>query len=301
MRIAFVWQGIRDPKIVHGWQDGLRLAVEKISQGFDVKFYEPSEDIVADIILYWEAPITIQHPINGVYYNKVRFNDGKKILLFAGGQIKKEWVDGFDLLLVESKINEQECENLGIPYLHAFGINDRDFRPIKQEKVYDGMLHGTCATYKRQWLIGEALGEKGMVCGRYQEHDAEPFDRCKKYGCKVMPEMLPDILVYEINSSHTLIQTSDMWGGGQRATLEAMACGIPPIVMSDSPKNMQFVEDSGFGLVVEPTAEAIKRGVQQLKDNPPSIDKGIDYVNRNYTSEIYKNQILKAINKVLHD
>lgn len=276
------------------------MAMEMIAKQYEVRFYEPFEDITdADVILYWESPVTIQHPVNGVYYNKVRFNSIKKILLFSGGVIDPKWMEGFDLVLVESKINEKEMDDWGIPFMHAFGVNDIDFVYNPQQKIYDGMHHGTCASWKRQWLVGEALGSKGMVCGKYQEADSLPFDRCKALGCQVLPEMLPPALAFELNSSHTLIQSSDYWGGGQRATLEAMACGVPPIVMEDSPKCREYVEEAGFGLVVKPTAEAIREAVQRIKDNPPDAMIGVNYVKQRYTAEIYKNQILEGIKKVV--
>lgn len=295
LRIAFVWQGISGRYGV--WNDGLREAMRHIEKDHTVTYHEPTDDIKdVDIVLYWEAPCTINGK-DAANYLRVRSLPFKKFLLFAGGPIKKEWVDGFDHVFVESKINKDEFNALGVPNSTAFGINERIFEPKHMERIYDGIHHGTCASWKRQWLVGEALKEKGLVVGRYQESDPRPFDECRKFGCNVMDEKKPEELVDLINQSWTCVQTSDFWGGGQRCTLEAMACNVPPIVMSDSPKNREYVEESGFGVVVEPHIEDIRNAVESIKADPRPYT-GRDYVMSKWTSRHYAENLLKVINKI---
>lgn len=307
-KIAFVWQGISDPKVREKWKDGLWYAmnkIEKIYNGINtVHYFEPWQDIVGyDIILYWEAPVTAQGA-NAPHYNKVRENPTPKILLFAGGPIKPEWVKGFDMLFLESKINEKECDELGIPWHHAFGINHKAFNLnhaglLKKHRKYDGMLHGTCASWKRQWLIGEALGEKGCLVGKTQDSDSYPFTRCAELGVNIYPESGPAILRDLLRNSYTLVNPCDYWGGGQRATLEAMSCGIPVVCCTDSPKNREFVEESGFGRVVEPNAQAIKQAVEELKANQLNPKIGREYVLSKWSGDIYAKQILEGIAKII--
>lgn len=302
MKIAFVWQGISDEKIRDRWKDGLRYAIDKIAKTHDVTFYEPWDDIVGeDVILYWEAPITAQGQ-NAPHYNKVRQNPTKKALLFAGGQIRKEWVTGFDLLFLESKINEKECDDLGIPWHHAFGVNTKEFS-VKQrstkEKRYDGMLHGTCASWKRQWLIGEAFGNRGCVIGKGQDSDPYPFNRCKELGADVFPESSPSIIKELMQDSVALVNCCDYWGGGQRATLEAMAVGLPVVCCNDSPKNMEFIEESGFGRIASPDIHSIRQAVEDLKQNPPDPKIGIEYVRTKWSGDVYAEQLLEGINKII--
>ncbi len=303
LKIAFVWQGISDENIKDKWRDGLRYAIDKISKKHVVHFFEPWHDIIGyDVILYWEAPVTAQGQ-NAPHYNKVRQNPTKKALLFAGGQIRKEWVSGFDLLFLESKINEKECDVLGIPWHHAFGINNKIFRPDrgagKFHKKYDGMLHGTCASWKRQWLIGEALGDKGLVIGKGQDSDPYPFNRCRELGVDMVGESSPYFIRDKMLDCYTLVNPCDYWGGGQRATLEAMAVGIPVVCCTDSPKNIEFVEESGFGMVVEPNAQAIKQAVEHIKSHPMDKSIGKKYVEEKWSGDIYAEQLLKGINKIL--
>ena len=93
--------------------------------------------------------------------------------------------------------------------------------------------------------------------------------------------------------SRTSVNTASLWGGGQRMTLESMACNILPIVMKDSPKNIEYVEESGFGWVVEPNADAIRNAVEKLKDTKTTM--GVDYIMSKWTSKHYADNLRKGI------
>lgn len=297
MKICFIWQGITGRYGI--WRDGLWAAMKLIEKEHTVIYQEPDQQIPedVDIILYWEAPVTASGEFRSNYFN-VQLNPKPKILLFAGGPIEKRWCDGFDMLLVESKINEEECEALGIPWIRAFGINTDIFVPKKLDKVYDGIHHGTCAGWKRQWLLGESLGDKALIVGRGQAADPYAFDRCRELGATVLDEKQPEEVCDLINQSHCLIQSSNAQGGGQRATLEAMACDIPVLVMRDSPKNRQYVEESGAGVICDPDVENIRKAVETIKNT--KLESGRDYVMSKWTPRHYADNILKAINKVLN-
>lgn len=297
MKIAFVWQGISG-RYGH-WNDGLKKAMELIETEHEVTYHEPHEHIRnVDIILYWEAPCTMVGKDKMNYLN-ILTNPLPKALLFAGGPIKKEWIDGFDLVFVESQINSDECEALGIPHRTAFGVNTDIFRPIDGYlKHYDGMHQATCASWKRLDLFAKALKDKGIVCGRDQETDPNGFIECRKQGVTLLPEQPYEEVANLLNQSNTLVQTSEYWGGGQRATLEAMACGVPPIVMSDSPKNREYVEDSGFGAIVEPNVEDIKRKVKEFINTPPDPMIGVRYVRNKWTAAHYAISLLQGIKQI---
>lgn len=295
-KIAFVWFGISGR---YGqWKDGLWLAMKHLEKDYNITYHEPSEEIdPAAIVLFWEAPYTYQGK-DGDMYKRIQNLPNKKILLFAGGPIKNEWVFNFDMVCVESKINAEEFANIGVPTITAFGINEEIMHPMEKEKIHDGIHHGTCASWKRQWILAEALHEAALIVGRYQKEDPRPFDESRKLGAKVMDEQTPEKIAILLNLSHCCVQTSDFWGGGQRTTLEAMACGIPVICMEDSPKNREYVEESGFGSVIPPTAEVIKMSVQQLKDNPLDPNIGRDYILSKWTSQHYADKLKEAINAV---
>lgn len=296
MRIAFVWQGFSG-RYGH-WQDGLWLAMKHIEKQHEVKYFEPFQtkeitEFNPDRVLYWEAPCTINGKDKDNYLAVCNL-PFKKALLFAGGPLEEMWVTDFDHVFVESKVNADDCERQGIPYSIAFGINDEIFKPEKQPKVFDGIHPATCASWKRQQLGAEALGNKLVLCGRFQETDPSPFTESRRLGALVLPELSYPALASLMNASHTLVQTSSYWGGGQRATLEAMACGVPPIVMEDSLKNREYVEESGFGWVCKPEPLAIKKAVEYAKGS--EISGGVEYIQNKWTGKHYADSILKIIN-----
>lgn len=292
-KIAFIWQGITQARA--NWKDGLYKAMTILEEEYDITYHEPTDDIPSDaIVFYWEAPVTIRGK-DSYNYQRVMSLPNKKILLFAGGPIQKDWVKGFDLVCVESQINAREFDNIGKRNITAFGINDEVFFPVKEEKKYDGIHHGTCASWKRQDLLGRALKDKALVIGRRQDTDSMPFDVCKQMGCEVIEHVGYEGLNNYINQSHTMVQTSDFYGGGQRATLEAMACGIPVICMSDSPKNREYVEESGFGAVVDPQEEAIRNAVNDLKERKLDPKIGVDYIKGKFTARHYADKLKEAI------
>lgn len=296
-KIAFVWQGVSDPKIFEHWNDGLRAAMQILEQKYNVSYHEPWDEFDADVVLYWEAPCTVNGQ-NAHHYMNIMGKAIPKILLFAGGPLKKEWVRGFDLLCVESAINMRECEQLGIPAMTAFGINENIFFPQDIPKVYDAIHPATCASWKRQDLFARALKSRGLVVGREQETDSMPFQVCREQGTIVMGEQPYKEVAKLVNQSRVMVQTSEFWGGGQRATLEAMACGIPVICMKDSPKNSEYVEESGFGAVVEPNEDAIIDAVNFYISNMPDKTVGVEYVASKWTSKHYASSLIEAINQV---
>lgn len=296
LKIGFCWFGMGGR---YGfWKDGLYAAMKHIEQEHEVIYFEPTDDIPeVDIILFWEAACTYESPEHGEWYKKIQNHPGKKCLLFAGGPFQRHWFDGFDLIFTESTISEEEFEAHGLPYMRAFGINEEIMKPMNLPKQWDGFMQATFAGWKRQPLFGEALHHRGLLCGRFQDHEKWCYEKPIADGTSCLPEQTPEQVAQLINMSHTVVNTSEFWGGGQRCTLEAMSCGIPPIVMTDSPKNREYVEESGFGVIAEPNPDSIRHAIALAKHQDPQ--KGIDYINSKWTSKHYAANLLKGIEHVI--
>lgn len=301
MKIAFVWQGL------HGrygqWKDGLYAAMQIIEQTHTVLYFDPlseqDRDLLdawePDAILYWEAPVT-QVGKDSWVWDWVCSRPAKKYLLFAGGEIKPMWVKDFELLFVESAIDEDTCERFGIPYKRAFGVNTQIMKPRTQPKVFDGFMQATFAGWKRHELFADALGSHGAVAGRYQEHDRAGYEHCLKKGVLVLPELPPEAVESLINASHAVVNTAEFWGGGQRCTLEAMACGVPVLVMDDSPKNCEYVDESQAGMICAPITQTVKNTVEFLKNHGAEYGaRGVAYVHSKWTEQHYADAIMSVI------
>jgi glycosyltransferase involved in cell wall biosynthesis len=201
------------------------------------------------------------------------------------------------MVFVESQINADDCERQGIRHRTAFGINDEIFFPKKLPKVFTATLQATCASWKRQGLASEALGRNIVFCGRDQKSDPQPFIDARKSSL-VLPELPMEAVATLINSSDVVLNTASYWGGGQRATLEALACNVPVICCDDSPKNMEYVIESGCGIVCKPEVESIRNAVLQAGATDFG-SKGIDYIQKKWTARCYADSLLVGIKEIL--
>lgn len=302
MKIAFFWFGF-DGRHKYHWQDGLYAALKVLEENNEVRYYDVNDktlqevrEFKPDVVLFWEAPVTQRGKDAHMWFGVCSL-PYPKALLFAGGPLKAMEVKDFDLVFVESLINEEDCEREGIPYKRAFGVNTQIMKPQSQEKVYDAFLQATFAGWKRHELFAEATGTRGAVAGRYQDHDTNGYTACKKHGVTIFEEQQPEEVARLINASSCVLNTSEYWGGGQRCTLEAMACGVPVIVMADSPKNREFVEESGGGLVVEPYKDTIQEAMKLL--TPDMGKKGFEYIQSKWTEKHYAGALLEGIKTIV--
>lgn len=302
MRISFIWQGFDGKYGI--WQDGLYAALKILEQNHEVRYYDTTRtnevlEFKPDVVLYWESPVT-QRGKDAENWNRVCALPFKKTLMFSGGPLKAIDVKDFDLVFVESQINEDDCEREGIPYRRAFGVNEKLFTPVPGEKLYDGFMHATFAGWKRHELFADALGSKGAVCGRRQPFDDNGYQACVKQGVAIFRELLPEDISKILSQSVSVVNTSDVQGGGQRCTLESMAAGVPVICMSDSPKNREFVLESGAGLVAEPTKESIRSCIEEIRgwSDLKRLD-GRDYVLSKWSGQHYADSLLAGFNSIV--
>ncbi len=290
MKIAFVWDGSR---LHYGkrFKDGLWAALQILKTRHTLRHFEPNEEqmIVGfqpDVILYWGALIEKDK-------EKIAALPYKKAMCFAGGPITNDLATGFDLYFTESEVNEKEFASLikPQPYLRAFGVNEQLYKPLPLDKKYDAIYFGTHAQWKRNDLFGRAVGRRGISVGIFQPHEKDCYQIPQEQGCEVHDEVPRESLVEFINQSHTALNTANVWGGGQRMTLEAMACNVPPIVMSDSPKNCEYVKESGIVLIVPPDVETIREAIEKLKGK----SEGRDYILSKYSSKHYADALEKGL------
>ena len=294
-RIAFLWDGV---KLHYGkrWLDGLWKALQHLkADGWEINYFEPYDrDAILgyspDCIIYWGAfvelatPTVIKYPF-------------KKVNCFAGGSITKENSEGFDLIFTESAINEEELTEAGRPWMRAFGVNEELYKPMNLEKIYDGIIYGTFAGWKRHDLFADVMREKGLAVGIKQDHEKWCYEVCEKYGVTVLDEQSREKIVELISQSKVALNTADYWGGGQRMTLEAMACNVPPVVMYDSLKNCEYVEESGYGVISNANPVDIKEAVRKAMEITKHT--GREYIMSKFTSRHYADALKKGILSIL--
>ena len=144
---------------------------------------------------------------------------------------------------------------------HAFGIDTTimkksslDNRRVEKTKSWDLLFVGWMANYKRLDLFisrfkdmqrryrsepaRHARAPRALAIGKLDamEESASIVQRLRRAGIEVRSEVPYDKLAAIIRDAHELYMPSTVNGGGERAVLEARACGIKVSVERDNPK-----------------------------------------------------------------
>lgn len=223
-----------------------------------------------------------------------------KAICYSGGRFL-DFAHVPDIILVESKSYLDWFKAMGKNVVQVFGTNTELFRPLKQPKLLDAVQICTFAAWKRHDLFAEALGGKyrSLACGWHQPHESQCWQVCQEKGVGLLHHQMADSIVWLLNMSKTCVLTSSDVGGSQRSVLESMACGVPPIVMSDSTMTSEYVREAGFGMIVDPDPKAIRDAVDYYISNPADSQRGINYIKNKYSEFHYADGIKSAIESII--
>lgn len=311
MRIAVLWDWKPDYEQSMTWSDGLAAALQVLSTRHEVKMFCPGE--IGNVIPNPYIPI---HIVENPVYQITQFKpdailvwaDGTRpniqplqatgipvYLLFSGGDTNLPSFAGCKHIFVENTSYLENFKAKGLSCSIAFGTNTDLYQPVpEQPKVIDILFPATFALWKRHHLFAEAVGPLPGVkiaCGFMQPNlESECYEVCQKHGIAVLPHVSGKALQRLYAASKAVVITSMSIGGSQRTVLEAMAMNIPLVVNGQSEKTTEYLKDGNFGIIVDPTPEAIREGIAQIK---PVNTR--DYVLQKWSHLCYA----KAIEEVL--
>jgi hypothetical protein len=214
--------------------DGINKAVKIL--GFD------RYNIGDEISNFEEYDFLLGH---GAFNSKVdillRSLPNKKGLCIAGN-VFPQYTNCYDVLFYETEWVKNFL-NLKGNLVHAFGTNTELYNTnnitLNRYKCFDYISVGSLAKWKRHELLKNKKGVK-MVIGEIQRDNyAESFEIANylmKQGVGVLPQVDDTRLATIYHSSRNVYVPADIYGGGERAVLEARACGINVEVGEDNPK-----------------------------------------------------------------
>ena len=221
------------------------------------------------------------------------FEDSKiPIAVALTGGTFKDYAHVPDIMFVESQVYVDMFKGDVKKVVKAFGTNTTVFKPTKQPKIWDAVFPATFASWKRHNLFAEAMGKNGLACGWFQPNEPLCWQVCQEKGTAILHHQNAESVSLLYNMSKTCLITSNAQGGSQRTVLEAMACNIPVIVMSDSDKTTEYVKECGQGSIVEPDAVKMREVVWDAFGETPTTR---DWIMENYSEEIYANQLKEGI------
>ena len=234
------------------FKDGLWAAIELLKKDFNITKHNlhngPPPDKIAhesDFLLGWGA---FGSPADNYVKDHFRSHPRyKKGLCIAGNAISPQNIDAYDILFYETEwYAPQISSHKNI--IHAFGVNTDIFKPNPDApKLWDFLTVGAFATWKRQALICAKFGSR-MAIGEIQKDNiGESVGIVGKLiisGCGVSDMVKPEVLVNFYNAARTVYIPADINGGGERAVLEARACGIPVEIEVDNFKLKELLTSS---------------------------------------------------------
>lgn len=294
-RLAFIWDFSVSELEKASWRDGLNQALQILAyeHGVDVRViqHDNPDAIWAEIKEWQPTHILGWGSLDRPSFSGLEQFDIPRGLCFAGGPRQHPNSEVFDTIFVENTHYLEDFKEQGVNAVLAFGVNDLFFRPLETAKHWKAVYPASFAAWKRHELFYDAVGEKGLAIGKISEHEKYIFKDGIAAGVCVLPPVPYEVLPMIYNQSEFALITASEVGGSQRAVLEAMACNIPPVVMSDAPQNVEYVKEAGFGLIVEPDVESIKKALR----SEPQKTGGRGYIESKWTAKHYAQQIYENL------
>lgn len=299
-KIAFVWDFTVSPIDLASWEDGLNAALKWMAHKHPYEIYTIAEDDPSriyemldvyspDIIIAWGS-------LDRPSFAGLREYADVVALCFAGGPTEHPHTENFDVIFVENDTYLEAFTKQGINAVKAFGTNHSLFVPMEMHKKWTGFYPAAFARWKRHELFATALKTEGLAIGKPVREEPDVLAECLRHNVTIMTQLPYKVLPFLYNQSEFAVITASSVGGSQRVVLEAMACNVWPIVMKDNEKTSEYVLDSEYGSIVEPTVEAITEEIAKLSGSPRD-ERGRKYIESKYSAEIYADIIHREISK----
>lgn len=261
VKILFVY----DHEYPHLWRDGLWAALQILEDNFSITYrnirypgveFDNYDDY--DFSLGWGG---FNSPVDQILMSVI--TKAKKGLCIGGNAFP--YHPGYDVLFHETSWVKDFLKLEG-NCMKAFGVNTDIYFNAggdkELKKTFDVISVGAFASWKRHFLL---RGKKGirLAIGQIQRDNPEEslgiINGLLYDGVMVSDMVPPDDLADLYRSSVLCYIPAEIMGGGERAILEARACGIAVECENDNPKLKELC--SGPIPSEYDYAKALKRGI----------------------------------------
>lgn len=171
------------------------------------------------------------------------------------------WAFFYDILWYETFSYEKHI-NFHPNIVHGFGVNTNVFKPMNVEKIYDVISIGTLDKYKRLEKIVDVQGIKKMVIGAKSKNSGEIERKLIENKVEIKDYCTQKELAKYINESKLVYIPCELQGGGERAVLEARACGVPVKIEEDNKKLKELLH--GFIWDEEYYYMQLRKGIESV-------------------------------------
>jgi hypothetical protein len=293
------------------YYDGFYSAISVLQNKYNIDFWKTKFDTKLRNFKKYE--LILFKGNFGVDYSKlINFKKTKKtkvglIISSTHSPTKKE-LEYYDILFYETNwyYNNNKLLQKFKHCYHAFGVDTNIMKYYNIIlKDIDVLSIGTFAKYKRQHLITQFEGTKVIYGNKYNNDNNIIIKSLEDNGIIIKGAVSYSELAQIYNRSKLCYIPCTIDGGGERAILEARACGVNVQVESDNLKLQELCESKIYSHI--DYAQSIENGIKKLfkiqdanlANNWFIAIKKYDndiYNFNNYDSILYKNLIINNIN-----
>lgn len=248
------------------WHDGFTKAIDILKTEFEIEMINLYDKTNINYNLY--DIVLIKEGFNGsIYHNYLSYMKNKKKickigLLISSSNIipSNDLLNNLDIIFYETNwyYNYANLKRHKLA-IHAFGVDTEIMKNKNLVKKYDVIFIGTCFSYKRPEKILDLPGIK-LVVGRIIDKELE--NKFKQNKVQNINFVSYENLSNYLNMSELCYVPCQIHGGGERAVLEARACGTKVKIEDDNLKLKELLNspiyDSNY------YAQQIKKGISEL-------------------------------------
>ena len=272
MKFAFVWWWGRAKEIYPNWRDGLRAALEVLSNKFPVDMFlgelRPKNEY--DFILFWGDS-------NCEFFNGIEKYKAKKGIILTTDPVNFDNLRKLDVVFCESTPVYEAVKAQGLRAIKAFATDTNFYSPLKTDRDIPYFYPATFSLWKRQSKIAY-LGNKLTCIGTLQPDGKEELEACQKAGVNVEIGYFPPekIRNYYDRANHVIIPAIH---GSERTVLEAMSMGLLPRVIGENRRTYSYLQEFfDWSMKMENLGKWTR-----------------EFVLENYSPKIYAKNLLKGI------
>jgi glycosyltransferase involved in cell wall biosynthesis len=225
--LCFLWYWGGAEETYPAWRDGLRAALEILGRENDVEIVlgEKIPDGQYDAYLIWGDS-------NCPAIDLIKNSLAKKGIILTTDPTNIENLKNLDVVFCESTPVKEAVRGQGLHAVKAFATDTDFFTPdptVKKDIEY--FYPATFSPWKRQRDIAY-LGDKLWCVGTVQPDGQADLQACKDAGVHIAEGYFKVEHIRDLyrRAKNVIIPAVH---GSERTVLEAMSCGIKPIVVHD--------------------------------------------------------------------
>lgn len=247
MKILFIC----DLKYQAIWKDGLWAALELLKQRHEIEIwnlnYKSDSRVLGDrdFVLGWGA---FGSSVDIFLREQIKPHSQAPIGLCIGGTAQPPvYASEYNVLFYETEWYRKniikDFIQTGGHAVHAFGVNTDIYFPKDTPKTIDWLTVGSFSLWKRQHALIQKEGAR-LAIGEIQKENLTEsmgiITRLLAGGVGIMDMVDPAKLAEFYRMSNNVLIPCELHGGGERAVLEARACGTNVEVIDDNPKLVEL-------------------------------------------------------------